>query len=166
MYKEFGSVAELNGIAESLRKAGKEKEIMDLAIQQGIDEDEAQDYIDGIVDPFATKNMACFGKLRMKEQELKLEGIFKDWTDEIRVTVLQNQELVEKIYTKSLEGCLAEILTESFKTKSKIPAKIAELATMTVNGTEWKMKKPAYINIPSTKQVRMIIQRYYRRKAD
>lgn len=80
--------------------------------------------------------------------------------------VLQNQELAERIYTKSLEGCLAEILTESFKTKSKVPEKIAELATITVNGTEWKMKKPTYINIPNTKQVRMIIQRYYRRKAD
>ena len=59
MYKEFDSVEALNKEAEELLKAGNEKEIINLAINQGIDKDEAQDYIDGIVDTFATANMAA-----------------------------------------------------------------------------------------------------------
>lgn len=45
MYKEFDSVEALNEEAEELLKAGNEKEIINLAINQGIDKDEAQDYI-------------------------------------------------------------------------------------------------------------------------
>ena len=106
MYKEFDSVEALNKEAEELLKAGNEKEIINLAINQGIDKDEAQDYIDGIVDTFATANMAAMGKLSIKEKELKIEGILKDWMNTIRRVVLEDKDIAEKVYRKSVEGCV------------------------------------------------------------
>lgn len=130
MYKEFDSVEALNEEAEELLKAGNEKEIINLAINQGIDKDEAQDYIDGIVDTFATANMAAMGKLSIKEKELKIEGILKDWMNTIRRVVLEDKDIAEKVYRKSVEGCLAEMLAYSFENKVKVPDAIASVVLL------------------------------------
>ena len=162
MYKEFDSVEALNKEAEELLKAGNEKEIINLAINQGIDEDEARDYIDGIVDTFATANMAAMGKLSIKEKELKIEGILKDWMNTIRRVVLEDKDIAEKVYRKSVEGCLAEMLAYSFENKVKVPDAIASVTTVTINGKKEKMRTPVYMGVPNSTDARQIVQKYYR----
>lgn len=163
MYKEFDSVEALNKEAEKLLKAGNEKEIINLAINQGIDKDEAQDYIDGIVDTFATANMAAMGKLSIKEKELKIEGILKDWMNTIRRVVLEDKDIAEKVYRKSVEGCLTEMLAYSFENKVKVPDAIASVTTVTINGKKEKMRTPVYMGVPNSTDARQIVQKYYRR---
>ena len=72
MYEKFGefnSVEELNMAAEGLLKEKDIKSLMELAKENGIDKEDAEDYIDGCTPELATVTMAAFGKLKIEEEE-------------------------------------------------------------------------------------------------
>ena len=71
MYEKFGefnSVEELNMAAEGLLKEKDIKSLMELAKENGIDNEDAEDYADGCMDVLATVTMAAFGKLKVEEE--------------------------------------------------------------------------------------------------
>ena len=49
-FGEFNSVEELNAAAEGFRNEGDLESLMALAQENGLDPDDAQDYVDGIID--------------------------------------------------------------------------------------------------------------------
>ena len=100
---------------------------------------------------------------RRKEKELKIEGILKDWMNTIRRVVLEDKDIAEKVYRKSVEGCLAEMLAYSFENKVKVPDAIASVTTVTINGKKEKMRTPVYMGVPNSTDARQIVQKYYRR---
>ena len=65
-FGEFNSVEELNEAAAGFKREGDLESLKELAIENGLDEDDAQDYIDGLSDELATLPVAAFGKLDME----------------------------------------------------------------------------------------------------
>lgn len=70
-FGEFDSVKELNEAADGLLKEGDIESLKVLAKENGIDEADVQDYIDGYSEDLATVSMAAFGRLFAEEQQAK-----------------------------------------------------------------------------------------------
>lgn len=76
MFEKFGlmkSAAELNKAAEGFRKEGDEESLIALARENGIDEEDARDYMDGAVDEFVTTSMAAVGRMNVIREEIRKE---------------------------------------------------------------------------------------------
>lgn len=70
-FGEFDSAEELNQAAAGLLFEGDLTSLKELGAENGIDEADVQDYIDGYADELATVSMAAFGKLAAEEQSIK-----------------------------------------------------------------------------------------------
>ena len=70
-FGEFDSVEELNRAAEGFLKEGDTASLLELAEENGIDKEDAQDYIDGEVECLATSTMAAVGRLEVERREIQ-----------------------------------------------------------------------------------------------
>ena len=81
--EKFKTVKELNDKAAELKSAGDLSELVKLAEENGLEKEDAEDYMDSD-DPEAclcNATMAAIGRLNMEEQDLHLESQMKDWKD-------------------------------------------------------------------------------------
>lgn len=163
MKTEYGSVTELNEEAEKLLKADDKKGLMQLAKENGIDSEDAEDYYDGILPEFATARTAALGKLTMKVKELNIEGILKDWVDYIREMLIEGIIEAEQVFSKSLEKCLSNFISYAFENKVEVHDSIVDITKVDVNGKKENMRKPLYLGMPSNRDAKKIIKDYYGR---
>ena len=73
-FGEFDSAEELNRAAAAQKAEGDREALIMLAEENGIDRDDAEDYLDGAVDELATPLMAAVGKLQVEAAALGLGG--------------------------------------------------------------------------------------------
>lgn len=73
-FGEFKTVEELNMAAAGFLKEGYTESIVALAQENGIDGEDAQDYIDGMTEEFAMPVTAALGRLaKIKEEDIDKE---------------------------------------------------------------------------------------------
>lgn len=82
-FGEFDSVEELNRVAAEKKAEWDEEALIALALENGIDKEEAEDYMDGCMEELATPLMAAVGKLKAESEDLKLSGVLMDWVTEL-----------------------------------------------------------------------------------
>ena len=90
-FGEFDSAEEINRAAAARRAEGDTEALMQIAIENGIDKEDAKDYADGIVGELTTPLLAALGKLEVESRELKLAGVLdynkvKGFKDKQKVT--------------------------------------------------------------------------------
>ena len=86
-FGEFDSVEELNKAADGLKAEGDTASLYALAEENGIDKEDAEDYLDGLSEEFASPVMAAMGRLEVERREiLKDEDVNKKM---IRMTIWQ-----------------------------------------------------------------------------
>lgn len=161
MYETFGqfdSAEELNATAEGLKTEGDLESLKILASENGISTEDAEDYIDGITQEFATPLIAALGKLDVEEEDLKPYEIMRDWVDYIRVRCTEDKGMQRQVMRKdkSLKGCIAALLSWSFKNQHSIPQELVKLAGV----KEGKIT----LGIPGMEQAKKIITKYYEGK--
>ena len=71
-FGEFDSWEELNKLAAGLKEEGDIDSLKELAEENGIDKEDAEDYMDGVIDTLVTPISAALGRLKIEEQESKL----------------------------------------------------------------------------------------------
>ena len=74
MYEKFGecdSFEELNRAAAAQKAEGDEEALFALAQENGLDKEDVEDYMNGIVEELATVSMAALGKLKLEKEDLK-----------------------------------------------------------------------------------------------
>lgn len=69
-FGEFNSAEELNMAAEGFLKEGDTESLYSLAEENGIDREDAEDYVNGDTEVFATLSMAAFGRIAAQEKEI------------------------------------------------------------------------------------------------
>ena len=81
--EKFKTVKELNDKAAELKSAGDLSELVKLAEENGLEKEDAEEYMDSddAEDCLCNATMAAIGKLNMEEQDLHLESQMKDWKD-------------------------------------------------------------------------------------
>ena len=153
-FGEFDSAEEMNIAARAQLEEGDTEAVFAIAKENGIDKEDAQDFIDGAVDDLATPLMAAYGKLDIEAAELKPYEIMNDWLTYIRVCSGENPHMAAAVRKKgkSLKGCIGELLKWSFKNQHEVDKDILKAAGVSGRCT---------LGIPGMGRAKQIITEYY-----
>lgn len=167
-YGEFDSHEEINSMAAEMLEAGDKEAVLAIAEENGIDREDAQDYIDGATPELCTLFMAADGKLRIEEKELDIEGILKDWTGYIRELCIEERVLAAAVRKKGkqLKECMADMIQYAFENKVQVSSKIVSITKVNHNGKTEPMRGPLYLGVPNRAEARKIIREYYMGKEE
>lgn len=162
-FGEFDSAEEMNRAAAAQLKEGDTEAIINMALENGIDKQDAEDYIDGYVEDFTTPLLAALGKLDVEEKDLELNGIVKDWKNCIMEMCAEDEALCAAVRRKGkeLKHCMASLIKFSFENKVQISDKILDVTEVMHNGKLEKVHKPLYLGVPSNADAKRIIREYY-----
>ena len=133
MFDKFGnfeSAAEINEAAAGQLAQQDYDAIMEIAAENGLDPEDAQDYIDGMTEDLCTPLMAAFGKIKIECEELKPTEIVEDWISYIRKRCTENEKMAAAVRAKgkSVQGCIAALLKWSFSHSYSVDSKIVKAA--------------------------------------
>lgn len=117
-FGEFDTVEELNKAAAGFLAEGDFKSLRELAEENGLDGEDAEDYIAGNVPELASAFSAALGKLELEEKEIEKKGVIERMplltilhmakgmcTDRgMAAAVLGKGKRIEKIYGLMREG--------------------------------------------------------------
>ena len=162
-FGEFDSVEELNKAAAEKLAAGNEEELVVLAMENGIDKEDAEDYFDGCFEELANIRTSALGKLKVEAQDLQLKGVTEDWKDLIVEECMKSEELCVAVRRKGrrLAECMAGLIKFSFENKVQVSDKIVSITKVTHNGKTVPMQKPLYLGFPNKAEVKKIVREYY-----
>lgn len=154
MFGEFDSVEEINQAAEGLKNEGDIDSLKKLAEENGIDAAFADMYASGAMPEFCDVAMAAIGKITVEEQELKPVEIMEDWTEYIKASCMDDLRLAAAVRKKgkTLKGCIASLLSWSFKNCTRVDAEIVKKTG--VNAT-------VKMGIPGMGTAKKLIWEYY-----
>lgn len=157
MFDKFGlmNCEELNRAAAAQLKEGDIDALMELAKENGIDEMDTEDYIDGVCDELASPLMAASGKLSVEIEHLKLKGVVKDWAECLLGMMTDDEELCLAVRKtdKTLTEFLGKALKVAFDTKEQLDDSIVKAAGL---------RPPVYLGIPSTSDIKKLAKEYYK----
>lgn len=156
-FGEFDSAEELNRAAAAQLKEGDTEAIFALAEENGIDKEDAEDYILGngkyplAVTPF----IAAAGKIRVETKNLdnKVE-IIDDWIMYIQLECERTKGMSEAVKRKgkSLKGCIEKLLKWSLDNAKPVDPEILKAC-----GISYKVT----LGIPGSKTAKKLIREYY-----
>lgn len=154
-FGEFDSAEEINRAAAAQLAEGDTEAIYTLAKENGIDVEEADDFIDGLTKELCGPLMAANGKLDVEEAELQPYEIMKDWVQYIRARCLEVPEMALAVRRKgkTLRGCIAELLKWSFANAKDVDKDILKAAGISAPRVT--------LGIPGMGQAKKIITEYY-----
>lgn len=154
-FGEFDSVEEINEAAAGLKEEGDEKSLYELAEENGIDKEDVEDYLDGVVPELANAVIAAYGKLKVEAAELKVYEIMEDWVQYIKMRCTEDVAMAAAVRKKgkSLKGCISELLKWSFKNQYEVHKDVLKEAG--VNASR------CTLGIPGMGRAKQIITDYY-----
>lgn len=172
IFGEFDSWEEINKAAAGQKAEGDEKALMDLAKENGIDKEDAEDYYDGALAELCNPFTAATGKLKIEDAELKTKDIMEDWKNYIisicdyldpeKTEREQDQAMQMCIAVrkkgKTLKGCIAALLKWSFGHQQSVDGDILKEAGVKAGKVT--------LGIPGMAQAHKIIRDYYTKDGD
>lgn len=158
MFKKFGelnSYKEINELAENLLNEGDTKSLEAMAEENGIQEEFVEMYLQGDIPELCDPLTAALGKLEVEAAELKPEEIMEDWLEYLRGQCMDSEAVALRVREKgkSLKGCIAALLSWSFKNQKDIDKDIVKAAGVSA--------KKVTIGIPGMGRAKKIIIGYY-----
>lgn len=123
-FGEFDSCEEINRAAKAQLEEGDLEAIRTITEENGLDPEDAEDFCTGAIEELTTPILAAIGKLELEAKDLKLEGALKDWTDSIKQSCMENEEMALAVRRKgkSLKDCMALVLKTAFNAKTQLDA--------------------------------------------
>lgn len=154
-FGEFDSAAEINETAVNLRKEGDTESMKVLAEENGIDKDVLEVFLDGTLLYLCDDMTAAIGKIEVEAKEVKCAEIMEDWVEYIKAQCFEKQEVARAVRRKekSLRGCIAALLTWSFKHQEPVDKEIMKAAGVTAGRCT--------LGIPGMARAKKIITDYY-----
>ena len=157
MFEKFGKM-DLEGL---LRTAAAEKEegdleaLINLAEDNGLTREDAEDYMDDIVDVFCTPLQAATAKLDKEAEEMGADGAWDDWKNIIEDMCISDEDLCIGIRKpeKELAQLYGNLLKLGFDKKKQVPEAISKAAGL---------RKDIWLGIPSKKDVKDAALKYYK----
>lgn len=153
-FGEFDSADELNRAAAAQRKEGDDEAILMIAEENGIDREDAMDFIEGSVVAFVTPLMAAYGKLDIESAELHPYEIMEDWIQYIKLRCAEDPDMAVAVRRKGkyLKGCIAALLEWSMKNAKPVDKEILKAV---------KISYKVSLGIPGMGRAKQIITDYY-----
>ena len=154
-FGEFDSWDEINRTAAGLKTEGDLDSIVELAKENGIDVEDAQDYIAGDIQELCTSLTAAFGKLQLEDDDLRSQDIMNDWFKYIMTLVAGDEKMAVAVRRKgkSLKGCIGALLKWSFEHQQDVDKDIIKAAGVSASRIT--------LGIPGMAMAHKIIKEYY-----
>ena len=160
-FGEFDSFEELNKAAAGLKEEGDTESLKELTKENGIDVEDAVDFIDGVTDMLTTFRTASIGKLEIEAAALTLPDdiLISDWVNQVKTYVMRDDDMCRAVRRKGkrLIDCLGRILKRSFENQWEVPKDILKAAGVYANRVTF--------GVPSAASVNKIIKDYYLEEA-
>ena len=99
-FGEFNSATEINEAAAGQKEQGDKEALLILAKENGIDKEDVEDYMDGVMPFLCTVVTAALGKLKVEAADVKLIGIELDWYEYIKQLAMEEPKIGENIRKK------------------------------------------------------------------
>lgn len=162
-FSEFDSVEEINREAAVWKAKGDMETLRALALENGLDKEDTEDYINGDADELTRPFPAAVGKLEAEAKELEIAGILEDWKDTIIEICMEDKELCAAVRKKGkrLAECMAKLIQFAFENKVKVSDKIVNITKVHHNGKLEEMRKPLYLGVPNRTETEKITREYY-----
>ena len=142
------------------RAEGDTEALMQIAIENGIDKEDAEDYADGIVGELTTPLLAALGKLKVEKDDLKLTGVLSDWVDELNTMCTESPEFAVAVRRKGkdLAGYIALTAESGYEHRAVVDKRIVEKTTTIkrIMGSH-----EFAIGIPDKRTRRGLAEKYY-----
>ncbi len=154
-FGEFDSYVELNAAAKGFKDEGDEESLYALAKENGIDEEDAQDYLKDMVPELCNELMAAVGKLKVECEELKVKELMEDWTEYIKTQCVEDRAIAAAVRRKdkSLKECIAKLMLWAFSNQQEIPVEIQKAAKINAGKVTF--------GIPGMATAKRLITEYY-----
>lgn len=154
-FGEFNSWEELNRSAEGLKAEGDIENLKVLAAENGIDEMDLVDYMNGDTQRLCTATTAALGKLAVEKADMKVSEIVEDWISYIESELSEDEQLALDVRRKgkSLIGCIGAILNWSYAQRYKVDDRIIKASGISASGVE--------MGIPGMATAKKLIWGYY-----
>lgn len=158
MFEKFGemsSYTEINELAENLFNEGDKESIRVMAKENGIQNDFVEMYLQGDIPVLCDPLTAALGKIDVEVAELKPKEIMEDWVEYLRGQCMDNEILAHQVRKKgkSLKGCIASLLSWSFKNQQTVDKDIIKAAGVSAGRVT--------LGIPGMARAKKIITDYY-----
>lgn len=155
-YGNFNSADEINEAAKNQLAQGDTEAIREIARENGLDPEDAEEFITGGWDRVCSETSAALGKITIEEDSMTISGIMHDWIRYIQLCISESKEFAIAVRRsdKSLAGALGAILKASEELMEEVDDAILEAADVHFKG---KVK----FGIPEEAQVREIVKAYY-----
>lgn len=153
-FGEFDSAAEINEAAANQLKEGDTEAVRQIAKENGLDPEDAEDYITGCVDELCNSKMAAFGKIKVESEEINTKEIVDDWINYIKSKCIEDEAMAIAVRRKgkNIKGCIAALFGWSYKNMYEIDKDICKAA-----GVPGNVK----LGIPGMETAYKIITEYY-----
>lgn len=158
MFDKFGemsSYTEINELAENLFNEGDTESLRTMAKENGIQNDFVEMYLQGDIPELCDPLTAALGKIDVETAELKPKEIMEDWVEYLRGQCMENEILAHQVRKKgkSLKGCIAALLSWSFKNQQSVDKDIIKAAGVSAGRVT--------LGIPGMARAKLIIMDYY-----
>ena len=158
MFEKFGkcgSTEEINECARGLKEEGDTEGLILFAKENGLDKEDAKDYISGDMTTFTTPLVAAVARVTAECAELGAVELFEDWKDYICELAQEETEARERILlkNKSFAGCVAELLKWSYDHMYDVPREIVKAAGVSHGNVK--------CGTPGNRTAKRIIRGYY-----
>lgn len=160
MEKKFGvfkTVEELNRAAAAQKAEGDEEALIALAVENGLDREDAEDYMDGAMDVLCTPYMAAIAKVNLEAKELELKSQLLDWKDYLIqiMTEYPGDGLNNAVFDpdKKLLDVMAKGMKLASENRIQVDKRIIKAAGLPDSA--------AYIGMCGRDDLRQIIMSYY-----
>lgn len=153
-FGEFDSYKEINELAENLFNEGDTDSLKEMAKENGIQSDFVEMYLQGEIPEVCDQMTAALGKIDVEVKALNPKEIMEDWVEYLRGQCMENELLAYQVRRKgkTLKGCIAALLSWSFKNQQKVDPGIIKAAG--INGR-------VTLGIPGMARAKRIIMNYY-----
>ena len=154
-FGEFDSAAEINEAAANQLKEGDTEAVRQIAKENGLDPEDAEDFITGTVEELCTPLMAAYGKIKVESAEIKTEEIVNDWISYVKSRCLEDSAMAMAVRHKgkSLKGCIAALLGWSYKNMYEIDKDICNAAGVPVKVCDALAGRYAAVSAPTIQPV-------------
>lgn len=131
-FGEFDSAEEINRAALAQISQGDHEAVKAIAKENGIDEMDAQDFIDGIYPELCGPFTAAVGKLEVEAEALGLPMVMQLWADHIKGMLASDDDdsLKKGIRRKgkNMAELFGKLIVETSRTRKNTPAEIVTAA--------------------------------------
>ncbi len=154
-FGEFDSWEEINKAAEGQKEEGDKEALKELAEENGIDIEDAEDYFDNVIPELCNPLIAALGKIKVEEEDLKPKDIMVDWINYIRTLCSSDKNICMAVRKKdkSLKGCIGALLKWSFDHQQNVDKDIIKAAGVKTGKVT--------LGVPGMREAHKLIKEYY-----